>query len=411
MLRGPMMSVASTLRRSRFGCVPARRSLARAFSTTHYCTVDRETNIEAWKDAASNISWSTPFDQVLDDSKSPFVRWFPGGKLNTCFNCLDRHIINGFGEQNAIIFESPVSGVQEFWTYNKLHSEVSRLSQVLLERGVEKGDRVLIYMPNTPQAAAAMLACARIGATHCVVFGGFASNELAVRIRDCRPRVIIYSSCGLEGTKVIHYQPLVEEALALVAGPHEDDGQHVSSCIIYHRSQGLVTLNRDRDVDWTEALAKYQPFEPGAGCVDVESSHPLYILYTSGTTGAPKGVVRDNGGHAVALAWAMSSVYGISPGETWWAASDVGWVVGHSFGVYAPLLHRATTVIYEGKPVGTPDAGKFWSIASEHKVAAMFTAPTALRAIKRVDPGALLVQGHDLTGLRTLFLAGERAGV
>lgn len=379
-------------------------------------TSDHQSNLDTWRQAASSINWSTPFTKVLDDSRSPFMRWFAGGKLNTCFNCLDRHIIAGFGEQNALIFESPVSGTQELWSYNRLFNEVSSLAQVLQARGVEKGDRVMIYMPNTPQAAAAMLACARIGAVHCVVFGGFAPNELAVRIRDCRPRVLMYSSCGLEGAKVIPYQPLVEEALKIVANSDISSGSKghdVDVCVVFQRPQSLAVLsNTARDSDWTEAVANHPPTLPGEGCVEVESSHPLYVLYTSGTTGAPKGIVRDTGGHAVALAWSMPHIYDIAPGEVWWAASDVGWVVGHSFGVYGPLLHRATSVIYEGKPVGTPDATQFWRVATKHKVAALFTAPTALRAIKQVDPEGLGLRAPDvdLSAMRTLFLAGERAG-
>jgi propionyl-CoA synthetase len=377
---------------------------------TPLCSGSDDANIQAWRRAASKITWSTPFSKVMDDSRSPFIRWFDGGKLNTCFNCLDRHILAGHGEQNALVFESPMSDTHEVWSYQRLFDEVSSLSQVLRARGVTKGDRVLIYMPNTPQAAAAMLACARLGAVHCVVFGGFAPRELAVRIRDSRPKVVIYSSCGLDGAKVIPYQPLVEEALALAAS---DNGPVVSACVVYQRPQSLADLsNGDRDCDWaTEVGApRHRPTNPGEGVEQVESSHPLYILYTSGTTGTPKGVVRDNGGHAVALAWSMEAVYDIAPGETWWAASDVGWVVGHSFGVYGPLLHRATSVIYEGKPVGTPDAGKFWQVAAAHRVAGMFAAPTALRAIKRLDPDGYLPRQHDLSALRTLFLAGERAG-
>jgi propionyl-CoA synthetase len=350
-----------------------------------------------WAEAAADIHWDKPWERVLDRSGAPFYRWFAGGELNTCYNAVDRHVKMGRGGQAAIIYDSPVTGVKERITYSELKERVARFAGALVELGVTKGDRVIIYMPMVPEALVAMLGCARIGAIHSVVFGGFSARELATRIDDARPKLIVGGSCGIEPTRVVHYKPLLDEAITLAAHKPEH-------CIILQRPQEPGTLVAGRDLEWHAAMAAARPAE----CVPVESSHPLYILYTSGTTGQPKGVVRDNGGHAVAMKWSMSNVYGVKPGEVFWAASDVGWVVGHSYICYGPLLHGCTTVIYEGKPVGTPDPGAFWRVIAEHKVDVMFTAPTAFRAIKREDPDAFHLRRYDLSSFRTLFLAGER---
>jgi propionyl-CoA synthetase len=355
-----------------------------------------------WGVAARDIRWRTPPDRVLDDGAPPFYRWFTGGELNTCENALDRHVEEGHGGRLALIYDSPVTGTHRSYTYRELTDEVALFAGALRALGVERGDRVILYLPMVPQAVIAMLACARLGAVHSVVFGGFAPKELAVRIDDARPKVVVSASCGVEGARVVAYKPMLDAALELSA-------HRVEHCVILQRPEapgpgGHADLTRPRDLDWEEAVAVARP----ASCVPVAATDPLYILYTSGTTGRPKGVVRDNGGHAVALLWSMENIYGAGPGDVFWAASDVGWVVGHSYIVYAPLLAGCTTVLYEGKPVGTPDAGAFWRVAAEHRVKAMFTAPTAIRAIKKEDPQAKLLESYDLSALETLFLAGER---
>jgi propionyl-CoA synthetase len=351
-----------------------------------------------WGDAAKEIHWYKTWDKVLDDSKAPFYRWFSGGVVNTCYNAVDRHVESGRGEQAAVIYDSPVTNTKKTYTYSELLDQVSRLAGVLAGLGVGKGDRVIVYMPMIPEAVFAMLACARLGAIHSVVFGGFAANELATRINDCTPKVIVSASCGIETTKVLAYKPLLDHAIEL----SDHKPEHT---IILQRPQVAAEMTAPRDVDWTSSVAAATPHD----CVPVAATDPLYILYTSGTTGQPKGVVRDNGGHMVALKWTMKNIYNVDPGEVYWAASDVGWVVGHSYIVYAPLLHGATTLVYEGKPVGTPDAGAFWRVIAEHKVKTLFTAPTAFRAIKRDDPDAELLKLYDLSHFRTLFLAGERS--
>jgi propionyl-CoA synthetase len=349
-----------------------------------------------WGEIAQNCHWYKKWDKVLDDSNKPFYRWFSGGEINTCYNALDCHI-DKRGDQLALIYDSPVTGTIKKFTYRELRDEVANFAGLLALQGIVKGDRVLIYMPMIPQAAIAMLACARLGAVHSVVFGGFAPNELATRIKDAKPKVIVSASCGIEGKKIIEYKPMLDEAISLV-----DEKPH--KCIIYQRPQ-IKAKMLDRDVDWAEAAALAKPHD----CVPVKATDPLYILYTSGTTGQPKGVLRDNGGHVVALKWTMKAIYDIDPGDVFWAASDVGWVVGHSYIVYAPLFQGATTVMFEGKPVGTPDAGVFWRIISEHKVKCLFTAPTAFRAIKREDPQGKRVKNYDLSHFKILFLAGERS--
>ena len=351
-----------------------------------------------WAEAADAIHWEKRWDTVLDSSNPPFYRWFRGGVLNTCYNCIDRHVEAGRADQAALIYDSPVTGTGQTFTYAQLQDEVARLAGVLRAQGVEKGDRVIIYMPMIPQAVMAMLACARLGAIHSVVFGGFAPTELATRINDAKPKAIMSASCGIEGSRIIPYKPMLDEAIAIASHKPE-------RCVIFQRPQVAAAMLPDRDVDWTAAVAGATP----AACVPVEATDPLYILYTSGTTGQPKGIVRDTGGHAVALLWSMRNIYNVKPGEVYWAASDVGWVVGHSYIVYGPLLNGNTTVIFEGKPVGTPDAGAFWRMISQHKICTLFTAPTAFRAIKREDPNAELMKKYDLSGLRALFLAGERS--
>ena len=350
-----------------------------------------------WSEAAGLIDWDVAPQRILDSSNKPFYRWFPDGVLNTCYNALDRHVEHGRGDQLALVHDSPVTDTRRTFTYSELRDEVARLAGALTELGVTKGDTVIVYMPMIPEAAMAMLACARIGAVHSVVFGGFAAKELATRIDDAKPTVIMSASCGIEPGRIVDYKPLLDEAI--------DIADHKPSAVMmYQRPQARASMIEGRDVDWRDAVEVAEPH----ACVPVGANDPLYILYTSGTTGIPKGVVRDNGGHAVALAWSMQSLYGISPGDVYWAASDVGWVVGHSYIVYGPLLHGCTTILYEGKPVGTPDPGAFWRVISEHKVNVLFTAPTAFRAIKRDDPDAEYMPPYDLTSLRALFLAGER---
>jgi propionyl-CoA synthetase len=350
-----------------------------------------------WADAAKNIDWYQPPSVVLDDSNPPFYRWFPDGVLNTCFNAVDRHVRDGRGEQPALVYDSPVTGTKRTYSFGELRDEVARFAGVLHGLGVDKGDRVIVYLPMIPEALIAMLACARIGAVHSVVFGGFAAPELATRIDDAEPKVIVSASCGIETSRVIEYKPILDRAIDLARHKPE-------RCVILQRPQAGAALTADRDLDWESAAAGAAP----ADCVPVAATDPLYILYTSGTTARPKGVVRDNGGHAVALRWSMDNIYDTRAGEVFWAASDVGWVVGHSYIVYAPLLAGCTTVLYEGKPVGTPDAGAFWRVVAEHGVKTLFTAPTAFRAIKKEDPAGEFAQRYDLSGFRYLFLAGER---
>jgi propionyl-CoA synthetase len=350
-----------------------------------------------WSEAAAAIDWTTPPVRVLDDSRAPLYRWFAGAEMNTCFNALDRHVERGRADQIALIYDSPVTGTVARYTYRELRDEVARFAGALLAEGVRRGDRVIIYMPMVPEAAIAMLACARIGAIHSVVFGGFAAHELAGRIEDARPEVIVSASCGIEPGRLVEYKTLLDGAI-------ERSAHKPRRCILLQRPQLEAALDPARDRSWDEVMAAAEP----ADCVPVAATDPLYILYTSGTTGRPKGIVRDNGGHAVAMQWSMSNVYGIEPGEVWWTASDVGWVVGHSYIVYAPLLHGCTTVLYEGKPVGTPDAGAFWRVVADHGAVALFTAPTAFRAIRQQDPDGALIADHDLATMRALFLAGER---
>ncbi|MCU7936966.1 MAG: propionyl-CoA synthetase [Candidatus Thiodiazotropha sp. (ex Dulcina madagascariensis)] len=350
-----------------------------------------------WGDVAQGLEWHKPWDKVLDESAEPSPRWFSGGRLNTCFNALDRHVEAGEGERLALIYDSPVTARKRSYSYRALRDTVARLAGVIAANGVGKGDRVIVYMPMIPEAAMAMLACARIGAIHSVVFGGFAAKELATRIDDCQPKMVLSASCGIEPNRLVAYKPLLDEAIEL--------SQHKpATCIIKQRSQLAADLRAGRDLDWDEALAQAEPAE----CVPVEATDPLYILYTSGTTGQPKGVVRDNGGHAAALLWSMKNIYNVEAGDVYWAASDVGWVVGHSYIVYGPLLAGCTTVIYEGKPVGTPDPGAFWRVISEYGVKALFTAPTAFRAIKKEDPQGAYLSKYDIGCMETLYLAGER---
>ena len=352
---------------------------------------------EFWAEAAQAIDWIEPWTRVLDDSRAPFFRWFSGGRLNTCYNALDRHVERGRADQFALIYDSPVTGTTKTFTYGELLERVARAAGALAAQGVQRGDRVIVYMPMVPEAVIAMLACARIGAIHSVVFGGFASHELASRIEDAKPKVVITASCGIEPGRIVAYKPLLDAAIAMVESKPE-------RCLVLQRAMLEAGLDPVRDLDWDDALAAAEP----APCVPVGATDPLYILYTSGTTGQPKGIVRDNGGHAVALEWTMKHIYDVSPGEVYWAASDVGWVVGHSYIVYAPLFHGCTTVLYEGKPVGTPDAGAFWRVIADHGVCTLFTAPTAFRAIRQQDPEGEHLDRYDLVDFRALFLAGER---
>jgi propionyl-CoA synthetase len=366
------------------------------YAATYRQSIERPE--EFWAEAAAAIDWERRWDRVLDASRPPFYRWFAGARLNTCWNALDRHVVAGHGARTALIWDSPAAGEVAHFTYRELRDAAARVAGVLVGLGVGKGDRVLVYMPMVPEAAMAMLACARIGAVHSVVFGGFAAHELATRIDAARPRVILSASCGIEPNRVVRYKPLLDAAIAEATAKPEH-------CVVLQRPMCHADLVPGRDHDWQELTAAAQP----ADCVPILATDPLYILYTSGTTGTPKGVVRDNGGHAVALSWSMRNIYGVQPDEVYWTASDVGWVVGHSYIVYAPLLHGCTTVMYEGKPVGTPDAGAFWRVIAQHGVRVFFTAPTAFRAIKREDPEGALIRRHDLGKFRALFLAGERA--
>jgi propionyl-CoA synthetase len=352
-----------------------------------------------WAEAAAAIDWQRRWDAVLDDSGAPIYRWFRGGVMNTCHNCLDRHVAAGRGDQPALIWESPVTNAAATVTYAELLDQVSRFAGALQARGIGKGDRVLIYMPMILPTAVAMLACARLGAIHSVVFGGFAPHELVTRIDDAKPKAIVTASCGVEPGRIVEYVPMVNEALA--------GARHKVDFVVCYQRRNQVTaeLTPGRDVDWDEAMAGAEP----AACVPVEATDPLYIIYTSGTTGQPKGIVRDNGGHAVVLKWSMKAIYDVDPGEVFWAASDVGWVVGHSYIVYGPLLHGATGIMFEGKPVGTPDPGVYWRIISQYGVKKMFTAPTAFRAIRQQDPKGDFVRKYDLSRFKILFLAGERA--
>lgn len=351
-----------------------------------------------WMETAEAIDWIVRPTRALNADRAPFYEWYTDARVNTCWNAVDRHVLAGRGSQPAIIHDSPVTGTKHVITYAELQARVARLAGALKAKGVEKGDRVIIYMPMVPEALEAMLACARIGAIHSVVFGGFAAAELAVRIDDCTPKAIIAASCGIEPTRIVHYKPLVDAAIHMAA--HKPD-----FCVIFQREQEVAHLVEGRDLAWHTFQYGVEP----ADCVPVEGNHPAYILYTSGTTGAPKGVVRPTAGHLVALNWTMTAIYDCGPGDVFWAASDVGWVVGHSYICYAPLIAGCTTIVYEGKPVGTPDAGAFWRVIAEHKVKSFFTAPTALRAIKREDPEGKIPSHYDLSELRTLYLAGERA--
>ncbi|WP_020175143.1 propionyl-CoA synthetase [Methyloferula stellata] len=355
-----------------------------------------------WRNAAQAIDWIKPPDTLFDPDAGVYGHWFPDATCNTCWNAIDRHVAAGRGAQIAIIYDSPVTGIVRKITYAELRDEVATLAAVLQEHNVGKGDRVVIYMPMIPQALFGMLACARIGAIHSVVFGGFAAKELAKRLDDARPKLVLTASCGLEGSRIVPYKPLLDAAIDMV-------DVKPKACLVWQRAQAEAELVSGRDYDWSDAIAKAEAEGREASCVEVRATDPLYILYTSGTTGIPKGVVRDNGGHMVALAWSMPHLYNISPGEVFWTASDVGWVVGHSYIVYAPLLRGATTVLYEGKAVGSPDAGAFWRVIAEHKVVSLFTAPTAFRAIRKEDSDASLLRKYDISSLRALFLAGERA--
>ncbi len=350
-----------------------------------------------WAEAAEDVVWQKRWDRVLDNDRQPFTKWFVGGRINTCYNAVDRHVEEGRGAQAAVIYDSPVTDTVTSISYAELRDRVAAFAGVLRKYGVGYGDRVIIYMPMIPETVVAMLACARIGAIHSVVFGGFAANELAKRIEDAAPKLVVSASCGIEPGRIVDYKPLLDGAINISA--HKPD-----TCVIVQRAMHEAPLIPGRDVDWEAA---HQGAEP-AGCVEVEATDPVYILYTSGTTGVPKGVVRPTGGHLVALKWSMKNIYGVEPGEVYWAASDVGWVVGHSYIVYAPLFHGCTTILYEGKPVGTPDAGAFWRVISQHKVSCMFTAPTAMRAIKKEDPNGKLLAKYDLSHFKAQFLAGER---
>jgi propionyl-CoA synthetase len=352
---------------------------------------------EFWAETAAELVWTKPWDKVLDDSDAPFYEWYPGGEINTCYNALDRHCEEGRAGQAALIYDSPVTGQSRTYSYEELRDEVAVFANALQRQGVNKGDRVIVYMPMIPEAAIAMLACARIGAIHSVVFGGFAAKELATRVVDASPKLVISASCGVEGKKIIPYIPLLDSALEIAGVPD-------LTRILVSRPQLPIEDPHPSVVLWEDAIADAHAVD----CVPVSATDPLYILYTSGTTGEPKGVVRPNGGHAVALKWSMKNIYNVKPGDVYWAASDIGWVVGHSYIVYAPLLQGCTTILYEGKPVGTPDAGAFWRVIEQHKVNCLFTAPTAFRAIRREDPTGALLKEHDISSLRTLYLAGER---
>ncbi|MEM1352790.1 MAG: propionyl-CoA synthetase [Pseudomonadota bacterium] len=351
-----------------------------------------------WMEQAEAIDWVQKPSQALFEQGDHLFEWYADGLVNTCYNAVDRHVEAGRSDQAAIVYDSPITGAKSSWSFSELQDKVARLAGALVAQGVSKGDRVIVYMPMVPEALVAMLACARIGAIHSVVFGGFAANELAVRIDDCQPKVILAASCGLEPGRVVHYKPLLDGAIELAAHKPE-------VCIILQRPEEPAELVPGRDLDWDAA----QEGVPAVECVPVEGNHPAYILYTSGTTGAPKGVVRPTAGHLVALNWTMKNIYQCDPGDVFWAASDVGWVVGHSYICYAPLVHGNTTIVFEGKPVGTPDAGTFWRVIAEHNVSSFFTAPTAIRAVKREDPKGIERQKYDLSGLRALYLAGERA--
>ena len=350
-----------------------------------------------WAAAAAAIEWDEPWQQVIDDSRAPLYRWFAGGRMNTCYNALDRHVERGRADQPALIYDSPVTDTVATFTYRELRDAVARFAGALAAQGVARGDRVIVYMPMVPEAVIAMLACARLGAIHSVVFGGFAANELVTRIEDAKPKVIVSASCGIEPARLVEYKPLLDAAIDMAESKPQ-------RCIVLQRAMLEAELDPDRDVDWNAALAGATP----TACVSVDATDPLYILYTSGTTGQPKGIVRDNGGHAVALAWTMKNIYDVDPGDVYWAASDIGWTVGHSYTVYAPLIHGCTTVLYEGKPVGTPDAGAFWRVIEQHDVCTLFTAPTAFRAIRQQDPNGEQIERYDLSRFRALFLAGER---
>ncbi|ASJ75081.1 propionyl-CoA synthetase [Granulosicoccus antarcticus] len=350
-----------------------------------------------WLERAKDVHWSTPPSQGIDSSRSPLNTWFADGEINACYNALDVHVENGRGDQPALIHDSPVSSSQSTLSYRELLDQVALFAGVLKASGIDRGDRVMVYMPMIPQAVIAILACARIGAVHTVVFGGFAAKELAIRIDDCSPKVIVSASCGIEPGRIVEYEPLVAEAMQLASNK-------VDSCIVFQRSQCQWPIVEGRDQDWDTSMASATPSD----CVPLRSTEPLYILYTSGTTGSPKGVVKDIGGTVVSLKWTMSSIYNVKPGDVYWAASDIGWVVGHSYIIYGPLFQGCTTVMYEGKPVGTPDAGAFWRVIEQHKVKVLFTAPTAFRAIKRVDPNGEMLKDYDLSSLQALYLAGER---
>ncbi|UYO39408.1 propionyl-CoA synthetase [Rhodopseudomonas palustris] len=355
-----------------------------------------------WGEVAQSIDWIEPPTKVFDPSLGLYGRWFPGAKVNTCYNALDRHVAGGRADQLALIHDSPLTGTVSKYTYAEMLREVQTLAAIMQDFGVQKGDRVILYMPMVPESMVAMLACARIGAVHSVVFGGFAAKELATRIEDAKPKLILSASCGIEPGRIVKYKPLLDEAIELASVKPE-------ACIILKRPQQDCELKAGRDHDWASLREQATSAGKKANCVAVDATDPLYILYTSGTTGKPKGVVRDNGGHLVALKWTMENLYGIKPGEVWWCASDIGWVVGHSYIIYGPLIHGATSIMYEGKPVGTPDAGAFWRVISEHGAVALFTAPTAFRAIRKEDPDGSFIRKYDLSKLRTLFLAGERA--